>query len=70
MGMILAVAADLSVVGRMNPSQSSQTGSRDFGGIPTPLFLDLSEIITRKPTNLGSAGGCGDIVTCRLNAPE
>ena len=70
MGMILAVPAVPSVVGWMSPSQSSQMGSRDFSGIPIPLFLDLSEIITRKPTNLGSAEGGGDIVTCHLNAPE
>ena len=70
MGMILAVPAVPSVVGWMSPSQSSQMGSRDFSGIPIPLFLDLSEIITRKPTNLGSAEGSGDIVTCHLNAPE
>ena len=70
MGMILAVAAVLSVVGWMNPSQSSQLGSRDFGGIPIPFFLDISEIITREPANLGSADGCGDAVTCQLNAPE
>ena len=68
MGMILAVPAVPSVVGWMSPSQSSQMGSRDFSGIPIPLFLDLSEIITRKPTNLGSAEGGGDIVTCHLNA--
>lgn len=41
-----------------------------MGGIPTPFFLDVSGIIIRELTNLGSTEGCGDIVTCHPNAPS
>ena len=70
MGMILAVPAVPSEVGWRVQASHLRWEAETSVGIPIPLFLDLSGIITRKPTNLGSAEGGGDIVTCHLNAPE